>query len=128
MNKNIQSDDQKLTEGPQGHAMGFVDSTSQCVQVVKALNAAGFGESSITVLKGTDGANRLQEMMKGSLWGESAEQFQRQGLNELEHEHCILIIDAEDVDRANLAAQIAVQAGGYSFYHFGLLEDVQLTK
>jgi len=128
MSDNINDDHDDLQDGPQGHAIGFVDSTSQCVNVVTALNAAGVSESSITVLKGEQGANRLKEMMKGSLWGESAEELQRQGLNELDHGHCVLVIEAEDLEKANLAAQIAVQARGYSFYHFRLMEDVRLTK
>lgn len=128
MSHNTQKHHDKLMESPQGHVIGFVESTSDCVNIVNALKAVGFQESTITVLNGPEGTKRLKEMMKGSLWGEAAEEMQRQGLNELEHGHSVLIVDAEDVEMASVAAQTAVQAGGYSFYHFGLLEDVRLTK
>lgn len=128
MIKNEQTEHEKQMESPQGHAMGFADTASQCENAVQALNAAGFPESSISVLKGEEGAERLRVMMQGSLWGESAEAFQRQGLNELEHGHCLLVVDVEDVEHANRVAQAATKVGAHSFYHFGLLEDVQLTK
>ena len=57
--------DQEMPE-PQGHAIGFVDTQTDCDAVILELNAAGFADSTIAVLNGDNGIRLLTRMMSGS--------------------------------------------------------------
>jgi hypothetical protein len=121
-------DHDQAMPAPAGHAIGFVDSEAACDQVLQALVAAGFPESTIRVLSGEDGVHLLKRSMGGSLWGEAAEAALAEGVLQLNHGHFVLFIDTRDRNQAMTAANIAKEHGGHGFSHFGLLMDERLTK
>lgn len=119
--------DQEMPD-PQGHAIGFCNTRTQCDAIVHDLNTAGFPNSSIMVLSGEEGVRLLKRMMGDSLWGEAAEDVMKQGVIEIDNGHLALVIETEDRDEAMLAANIATRHGGHNFNHFGELADERLTK
>ena len=119
--------DQEMPE-LQGHAIGFVDTQTDCDAVILELNAAGFSDSSIAVLNGDSGIRLLSRMMSGSLWGEAAEDLMKQGVIELTHGHFALTIKARDRDEGLAVANAAAKHGGHGFSYFGELTDERLTR
>jgi len=128
MSVELLHDEHQNMPAPRGHTIGFVDSVEACDAVTRTLVEAGFSESAITVLGGEDGIHLLKRMMGGSYWGEAAEELADQGVNELNHGHFALVIEAEDRDEAVIAANVATSHGGHGFSYFGLLTDTRLTK
>jgi hypothetical protein len=120
-------EDQEMPE-PQGHAIGFVDSQTDCDAVILELNAAGFSDSTITVLNGDNGIRLLTRMMSGSLWGEAAEDLMKQGVIELTHGHFALTIEARDREEALAVANASSKHGGHGFSYFGKMTDERLTR
>jgi hypothetical protein len=120
-------DHEQEMPGPQGHAIGFVDTAAQCDKFTQALNMAGFSARTIKVLHGDDGVSLLNRMMGGSLWGETAEDVLKQGLVELGNGHYVVVVDCEDHDEAMVIARVATLHGGRAFNYFGLLIDEQIT-
>lgn len=121
-------DHDQAMPAPAGHAIGFVDSSTACDQVIRSLVAAGFPESSIKVLSGEEGVHLLKRSMAGSLWGETAEAVLEEGVLELNRGHFVLFIDTANRNRAVTAANVAMSHGGHGFSHFGILTDERLTK
>lgn len=119
-------DDQQTLPPPQGSAIGFVDSETQCDDVVHALNEAGVPDSHITVLKGTDGISLFHRMMRTASWGEEVEKTYEQGVMEMDHGHYAMIVETKDRDEAITIADVAQKHGGHGFAHFGLLIDTKL--
>jgi hypothetical protein len=113
---------------PQGHSIGFFDTKAECDDFIKELNAAGFPDTSITILSGVGGIELLNRMMAGSLWGESDEDVLKQGTIELSNGHFVLTIESRDRDQALLIAKVSEKHGGHSFYYFGILTDERLTR
>ena len=128
MPKESLHDDNQDMPAPEGHAVGFVNTTEQRDEIFNALTDAGFADASINVLSGEDGVNLWKKMMGGSLWGESAQMTLREGQQELEDGHFVLIIETKDRNEAITAANIATRFGGHGFNHFGVLVDERLTK
>ena len=112
----------------QGHMIGFVDSEVECRAVAQALNMAGVSDSQFLSSDGVEGLRLLNQMLGGSLWGETAEHVLKQGEIELSHGHFVLIVDSETREDAARLANIAMSVGGHGFNYFGLLADEQLTK
>ena len=119
--------DQEMPE-PQGHAIGFVNSQSDCDDVIQALNSAGFSDGMIAVLNGDNGIRLLTRMMAGSLWGEAAEDLMKQGVIELTHGHFALTVEARDRNEALAIADASAKHGGHGFSYFGELTDERLTR
>ncbi len=112
---------------PQGHAIGFIDTPSACEGFVQALIQAGLPHSKILVLQGADGIHQWEQIMGGSLWGESAEDEFKNGIAELEAGHSVVAIEVLDSEEAARVGDISQRYGGHGFYHFGILTDTRLT-
>jgi len=121
-------DHDQAMPAPAGHAIGFVDTKPACDEVVRALVAAGFSESSMTVLSGEEGVHLLKRAMGGSLWGETAEAVLDEGVVELNQGHFVLFMETPSRNRAVTAANVATAHGGHGFSHFGIFTDERLTK
>ena len=121
-------DDGQILPAPQGHAIGFVDTQSDCNAVIHALTSAGYPESSITTLCGDDGIQLMKRMMGSSLWGETAEEVMKQGVIEISHGHFALIVETKDRDAAMDVANVSLPHGAHGFHHFGVLADERLTR
>lgn len=119
--------DQEMPE-PKGHTIGFIRSQQQCDGVVEDLIIAGIPGSAIVVLSGDSGTRLFTRMMKGSLWGEAAENLLKEGVIALSHGDFVLIVEADDRDQALLIAKVAEQHDGRGFSYFGELTDERLTK
>ncbi len=113
---------------PAGHAIGFVETSTECDAAVKALEVAGYADSAMLILRGEEGQLILTRMMKGSLWGESAETVYKQGTDELNRGHSILCVQAQSTAEADRVSTIVQEHGVHSVYHFGLLSDTRLTQ
>jgi hypothetical protein len=114
-------------QSPQGHAIGFVDTQTECDAVIQDLHAAGFANSVINVFAGNDGTVKLEQMMDGFGWGETAENLLKQGKIELSRGHLAVMIELRDRDQAMLVATVSTKHGGHSFNYFGGLTDERLT-
>lgn len=111
-----------------GHTIGVVDSPAAIEPIVEALGATGVDSSRILVFEGDEGIQLIDRMMVGCQWGESAEVFLKQARAELQDGHAIISIQVTDANEASMIATVATQFTGRSFYHFGELVDVRLTR
>ena len=113
---------------PQGHAIGIADSQTECDAVIQELNSHGFSNSAIAILGGDDSTDLLKRMMEGLSWGETAEEFLKEGTIELSRGHCVLMVESRDRDQAMIVATISAKHGGRGFNYFGELIDEKLTR
>lgn len=120
------NEDREL-ESPRGHTIGFIDSVAQCDALTTALNQAGIPNSAISVWRDDEGLRLLERMLTGSLWGESAEEFLKQGTLELQSGNAVVCTAVRDAAEADVVAAISSQHGGRSVCHFGLFIDTRLT-
>jgi hypothetical protein len=117
-------DDKQEMPPIQGHTIGFIDTSDS---LAHELIGAGFPGDKIQLFQGQDGLQRWEQMMKGSLWGESAEKVYHAGEAELQAGHSAIIVEVQDSDQAAVIAEAAKRFGGHGFYHFGYLADTRLT-
>lgn len=122
-----QPDDVQELPKLQGHTIGFVDTEAECETMIRALNKAGFSDATIMVMRGEDDVDRLESLMDGSSWGESAEEVLKQGTLELCSGHSVVCIEVQTADEASTVAAISTQCGVRSIYHFGIMVDTRLT-
>ncbi len=118
--------DQEL-KTPRGHTIGFIDSIPECDALTAALNQSGLPTAAISVWRGEEGVRLLEQMLDGSLWGESAEQVLKQGTLELRNGHSGVCVEVQDAREAAVVAEASKQHGCHGVYHFGDFVDTRLT-
>ena len=128
MSRNPEPDYGQELPKLQGHTIGVVDSPSACEPIVDALDVAGIDNSRILIFEGDDGVQLIDRMMSRNQWGESAEVFLKQARAELKDGHAIISVQVADADEASVVAAVATQFTGRSFYPFGELVDIRLTR
>lgn len=111
----------------QGHAIGFMETAAAGDSLAQALIQAGFPAAKINLFHGPDGIEHWEQMMKGSLWGESAEKVYHAGEADLQSGHSVIAVEVRDAIEAAKVADAAKKFGGHGFYHFGFLADTRLT-
>ncbi len=119
--------DQEMPE-LQGHAIGFVDTQTDCDHVIESLNAAGIPNEVISVFRGDPGIRLLNRIIGGSSWGEAAEDLLKQAVIELGHGHFAVMIDSRDREQALAVANASAKHRGHGFSYFGELTDERLTR
>lgn len=128
MSRNPEPDYGQQLPKLQGHTIGVVDSPAACEPIVDAMEASGIDSSRILIFEGEEGIQLVDRMMSRSQWGESAEVFLKQARAELQEGHAIISVEVANTDEASVVAAVASQFTGRSFYHFGELVDVRLTR
>lgn len=109
------------------HTLCILETREECEGFVQALSQHGYPKDTITVLHGADGIRRFLEIMKGSLWGESAEAVLEDGKVELDQGRYLILIASAALEDAERIAALARSFRGRSVHHFGQLVDTRLT-
>lgn len=109
------------------HTLCIVDTREECESFVQVLEQNGFPAEKITVLHGEDGVHRFLAIMKGSLWGESAEAVLEEGKVELDQGRFLVLIASASLEDAEHIAALAGPFRGRGVRHFGQLVDTRLT-
>jgi hypothetical protein len=113
---------------PEGKTIGFVDTESQLESIARALNEAGYPESSITSLHGRDGIELLERLRDVAFFGDWERAVADKGIAELEEGHYSFAVAVKNRDEALRIADIAEPYGGHSINYFGKWINEQLTK
>jgi hypothetical protein len=113
---------------PAGQAIGFVDTKEQFDAVTKALNAAGYAESTIIALKGEDGVDMLERLQETFNFGDGEDTIMEFSIKELQEGHYALGIKADDRDDAMRVVSLAEPLGAHSFSYFGTWVNERLTR
>ncbi len=127
MTSVLHSDDAPALPELQGHTVAFVDTDAACDAVMRALNAAGFPNAKLQVLRGEDGLHLLERTAAASSWGEAAEEVLKQGEIELRGGHSLVFVEVQNAEEADTVAEVSTRHGAHGIYHFGLLVDTRLT-
>jgi hypothetical protein len=112
---------------PQGRAIGFVDTQSQCEAVERALNAAGFADSKITVLYGDDGLHLLKRL-EGFFFSDAELGLIKFSEQQLRLGHYGLGVEVESREDAVRVAEISSPLGAHSWDYFGTWFNERLTR
>ncbi|HEX4142175.1 MAG TPA: hypothetical protein VHY91_01385 [Pirellulales bacterium] len=112
---------------PQGRAIGFVDTKEQCEAIVRALNAAGYADSKITILYGDEGVHLLKRL-EGFYFSDAELGLVKFSEQQLRLGHYGLAIEVEDRDEAVRVTNLSTPLGGHSFDYFGTWFNERLTR
>jgi hypothetical protein len=112
---------------PQGRAIGFVDTKPQCEAIVRALNAAGYPDSKITILFGDEGVHLLKRL-EGFFFSDAELGLIKFSEQQLRLGHYGLGIEVEDRDEAVRVTSLCTPLGGHSFDYFGTWFNERLTR
>jgi hypothetical protein len=113
---------------PDGQAIGFVDTKEQFDAVTKALNAAGYADSTIIALKGEDGIDLLKRLRETFHFGDGEDAIAEFSIKELKQGHYALGVEAKDQRDAVRIASLSEPLGGHSFSYFGTWVNERLTR
>lgn len=113
---------------PKMRAIGFVDTKEQFDAVTQALKAAGYAESNVIALQGTDGIDMLKRLQKTFNFGDGEDALMELSLKELRAGHYALSIEVGDRASALEIASLSEHLGAHSFNYFGVLENERLTR
>jgi hypothetical protein len=113
---------------PEKKTIGFVDTEAQFNAITKALNDAGYPDSKITMLHGSEGVEMLQRLRDVAFFGDWERAVADKGVRELEQGHYSFAVEVKDRDDAVRVSDIAEGYGGHTFNYFGKWVNEQLTK
>ena len=113
---------------PQGQTIGFVDSKDQFDAVIKSLKAAGYDESTISVLKGEAGVDMVERLQEMFNFGDGEDALMELSIKELGAGHYLLSIRAQDQADAVRVASLSEPLGAHSFSYFGTWVNERLTR
>jgi hypothetical protein len=112
---------------PQGRAIGFVDTQSQLEAVTKALNAAGFADTKLTVLYGEEGLHLLARL-EGFFFSDAEIGLIRFSEQQLRLGHYGLGVEVDSREEAVRVAEICTPLGAHSWDYFGTWFNERLTR
>jgi hypothetical protein len=113
---------------PEMRAIGFVDTKEQFDAVTQALKAAGYADSNIIALQGTDGIEMLKRLQKTFNFGDGEDALMEFSIKELRAGHYALSIEVKDRASALQVASLSEPLGAHSFSYFGTWENERLTR
>lgn len=113
---------------PELKVIGVIDSEVEFEAVNRALNAAGYADSKISVLHGQDGVDLMERLREIAFFGDFERAVADQAIKELQEGHYVLAVSVHDRDEAVRIANIAEPHGGHGFTYFGRWINEQLTQ
>jgi hypothetical protein len=113
---------------PEGKTIGFVDTEIQLDAITRALNEAGYPDSAISSLHGSDGVHMLERLRDVAFFGDWERAVADKGIAELEQGHYSFAVAVKNRDEALRIADITEPFGGHSINYFGKWVNEQLTK
>jgi len=113
---------------PEGRLIGFVNTKEELDAIIDALHSAGYDDSRLTILAGSEGIERLQNLDEKFFFSDPEYQVAEFGLKELEAGHYSIGVEVDDRDSAAALSEMATRLGGHSFQYIGPWVSERFTK
>ncbi|HTC85612.1 MAG TPA: hypothetical protein VK656_02845 [Candidatus Acidoferrum sp.] len=124
---------------PTNHLLGVIDDPAAAASGAAALAAAGFASSDVIVLRGTEGADRLDGLGEiGGPWRRLVRSFQFMSMDQMpdfrtyeaaiRDGRVVLAVKATDRDAVIRARDVLIAAGGHFINYFGRLSTEEFSR
>jgi len=124
---------------PTNHLLGVIDDPAAAASGAAALAGAGFASSDVIVLRGTEGADRLDGLGEiGGPWRRLVRSFQFMSMDQMpdfrtyeaaiRDGRVVLAVKATDRDAVIRARDVLIAAGGHFINYFGRLSTEEFSR
>jgi hypothetical protein len=124
---------------PTNHLLGVIDDAADAAEAARALVRAGFAAADVTLLRGTEGADRLDGLGEiGGPWRRVVRIFQFMSMDQMpdfrtyeaavRDGRAIVAVRVRDRSAVLRARDILVGAGAHFINHFGRLSTEEFSR